>query len=399
MTKKKMFGLLHEPDGTAVERHVRILKVSFGIPNGPDIHVAIKRDGKWSVEIGSYGGERGTARQSHTKDFDTKADAFRYYMASRKGAAQRKYPRKLPYFTFLRMGMDGDYVHDFDAIEQHGAFPNELDVVFLTNEPFDYAYQWWTAAELKCQGDGMNATRRLTEAKTAEEKKLADQAATKGEKYFPIVNGCYTQGCNYCKGDKPVCKPHGRLYFQLVNSPRIGGSCTYDTTGIRSIQQLFSCIQQVKAMTGRGDAEIGTVAGIPLKFVLRPYKTSHNGQPSVQYGVSLEFRAASAVELMRSLHQHSSEFQAAAQLMTQPLQIESGVDEVYDTTLIDPINPPAFDSEDIEAAAMDSEFYGDFEGQDDGDPSEHVAAPPEPQIALPKRKSEMQQPALVGVDN
>lgn len=387
--KRKMYGLLHAPDGTALERHVRILKVGFGIPSGPDVHVLITQDGKWKVEIPKY--ENGKP-VTMAKEFDSRRDAERFYIESRRTAPERKYPRKLPYFTFLRIGMDGNYSHDFDAIEQHGPRPSELDVVFLTNDPLENAFQWWTAAELKCEGDGLCASRRVTEAKTAQDKKLAEEAIAAGLKTFPILAGhCYTGDCPFPKGDKPVCKPHGRLYFQLVNSPRIGGSCTYDTTGMRSISQLFSCIQQIKSMTGNGVAERGSIAGIPLKLVLRPYKTSHNGQPSVQYGVSLEFRAASAIDLMNGLHQHTAAFRQAARI-DQPLaQIEGGEEEVYDPIEVE--SPTAevgnpYQDEAQEAAMLDGEFYGDFDGEDAVVGEE---APVAPSIQEPQRKPKREQ--------
>lgn len=384
--KRRMYGLLHAPDGTALERHVRILKVGFGIPSGPDVHVLIKPDGKWKVEIPKY--EAGKLVLM-AKEYDNRRDAERFYIESRKTAPDRKYPRKLPYFTFLRIGIDGNYSHDFDAIEQHGPIPTELDVVFLTNEPLENAFQWWTAAELKCEGDGLCARRRVTEAKTTEEKKLAAAAIASGDKFFPILAGhCYTGDCPFPKGDKPICKPHARLYFQLVNSPRIGGSCTYDTTGMRSISQLFSCIQQIKSMTGNGFAERGSVAGIPLKLVLRPYKTSHNGQPSVQYGVSLEFRAASAIELMNGLHQHVAAFRHAARIDRPAAQIEAGAEEIYDPIEVEALTGEAVNpyQEAQEAAMLDGEFYGDFDGEDTGE-----ELPIVPSIQEPQRKPKRDQ--------
>jgi hypothetical protein len=273
---------------------------------------------------------------------------------------------------------------DFDAIEQHGAVPNELDVVFLTNDPFEHAYQAWTAANLKCEGDGLNARRRIDWAQNDGERELAARAKAQGLDFFPILGKCFTGGCPFPKPqmvngrEKPAaCKPHGRLYYQLTNSPRIGGTCTYDTTGFRSISQLFSCIEQIKQMTGNGDASRGSIAGIPLKLVLRPYKASHNGQASVQYGVSLEFRATNAIELARLLNQHTADFRVAAQsrqIVASTRQISAPVtlDNPGDGEDVDPseltealaaatYQEEVFPSEEAEAAAMTDEFYGDFD--------------------------------------
>jgi hypothetical protein len=391
-----MYGLLHEPDGRPVDRHVRILKVGIGLPVGPDVHVTMtaKADKPWRIDVGAYDGKKRTGTRSF--EFATKADAMREYPKIRKEAPERVYPNKFPYFTFLRLGIDGKYVHDFDAIEQNGPFPNEIEVVFITENPLQYAYQAWTAAELKCEGDGKNARRRVNWAQGEQQKKEAAIYEARGENFFPILNECFTGGCPFPKGDKPACKPHGRLFFQLTNSPRIGGSCTYDTTGFRSISQLFSCIQQIKAMTGGGDPARGHIAGIPLKLVLRPYKVSHNGQPSVQYGVSLEFRAANAIELARLLNYHSTEFRQAAQIIGTPALIESGAYSVEDVGEVEPIEKSVpqemFPDEATEAAALNAEFYGDFdeEGRIDDDQSDQVK--PE-QFKTPKRRSAGEQAA------
>lgn len=392
LDKTKLFGILHDPaSGQAIQRQVRITKVGFGMPSGPDVHAFIDPKGKWTVEVGVYDGERGK-RRPDVKKFENRTEAEAAYNLARRSAADRKYPRKFNYFVFLKMRSDGNYWHDFDAIEQHGPVPSEIDVVFLANEPFEFGMQWYTKAELKCHGDGENALRRNELAETPDEKKLAQLAVSRGEKFFEIEAGCYSHGCSYAKGqgDKaPLCKPHGRLFFQLLNSPRIGGTCSFDTTGFRSIQQLYSCIQQIKAMTGRGDVSAGMVQGIPLKLVLRPYKTSHNGTPSIQYGVALELRAKTPVELMRLLHGYADEFREAARLgepakqITAPAPVEPE-DEA-------PANP------DADAPAMAAEFYPE-DGPDGPDAEddqpyetgeyEDAEPVPTPEIQMPQRASE-----------
>lgn len=387
--RSKLYGLLHETNGEPVERHVRFLKVGFGVPSGPDIHVILKADPEkpWVIEVGQYEDKKRTGVKSQS--FATKAQAVAAYKDLRKSAPDRRFPRKFPYFTFLRLGIDGNYLHDFDAIEQHGSYPTELDVIFLTESPFDAAFQKWTAAALQCEGDGRNARRRVDFTPTEHDKQAAAEARGAGEKWFPILGGCFTGGCVYPQGDKPECKPHGRLYFQLPNSPRIGGSCSYDTTGKRSISQLFSCIQQIKAMTGAGDPDRGYIAGIPLKLVLRPYKTvSPGGQPSVQYGVSLEARAENAVALARMLNRSTKEFRAAAQL--EPVHRQISAPDIAEGEIVEDVHGSLFPDEVTEANAMDAEFYGEFDGQDDDGFGDNTlaAAPPEPQMNMPRRRSE-----------
>jgi hypothetical protein len=220
--RNKLYGVLHHLDGQAIERHVRVLKVGIGVPIGPDVHTWIDAQSNWCVELGVY--ENGK-RQSQIKRFARCSEGQAFYEEKRKTQAERKAPRKIPYFTFLRMDGRGQFVHDFDAIEQHGPTPTEIDVVFLTEQNFDASFQMWSASRLLCEGDGRNARRRVEIAKTDEEKRLAEEAKKRAERFFPIVEGCFARGCPYARGDKPVCKPHGRLYFQLVHSPRIGGAC------------------------------------------------------------------------------------------------------------------------------------------------------------------------------
>lgn len=396
--KTKMFGLLHAPDGNPIHRQVRILKVGIGVPAGPDIHVWINAADKWCLDVGSYPNGK---RQSNVSQHETMIEARQAYITARKTAPERKYPRKVPYFTFLRMGADGNYVHDFDAIAQHGPVPNEIDIVFLDNNPLDTAFQVWTATELKCEGNGLDARRRNNWASTPEEKQLAAVAEQNGEKFFNIVSGCYTKGCPYPK--EGMCKPHARLYFQLVNSPRIGGTCSYDTTSFRSVPQLFSSIEQIKTVTGRGTPEAGRVAGIPLKLVLRPYKATHNNKSSIQYGVSIEYRASSALELARMLINSADEYHEALQLSTSlPSGDGEATEPVYDgDTLVGEaathpeLSEPTEEEALAEAAAMEAEFFapdsvGEENGWDDPAALEQAAVTPA-QPQMPRRKSEKEK--------
>ena len=406
LDKSKMFGLLDDPlTGARLQRQVRILKVGIGVPSGPDLHIWISpQDGQWCLEVGDY---QGGKRVGKVTKFAEKVEAWKAYVQARKTAPPRKFPRKVPYFTFLRMGSDGNYVHDFEAIEQHGATPSEIDIVFLDNNPLDAAFQMFTQAELKCEGNGIDARRRLSMAATPAEQELAKEAQAAGEKYFPIINGCYTKGCPYPKEGK--CKPHGRLMFQLLNSPRIGGTCSYDTTSYRSIPQLSSGIEQIKAVTGRGIPEHGRVAGIPLKLVLRPYKVSHDGKTSTQFGVSLEFRAENAVELARMLIHSADEYHEALQLgpaLSEGAMQQPSDDELPDISGMLEDETPTEEEETVEAEAMEAEFFGEDVPSEDNPWEDPVAVEngatetaPASTKAMPRRKSEAvkepQQPGLL----
>lgn len=398
--RTKLYGVLHQLNGESIERHFRVLKVGIGVPIGPDVHVWIDAQRQWCIEVGVYANGK---RQSQIKRFANRSEAQTFYDQQRKTQPERKAPRKIPFFTFLRMDGRGQFVHDFDAIEQHGPSPAEIDVVFLTEQNFDASFQMWSASKLLCEGDGRNARRRIEMGTAGEEKRLADGARSRGESFFPILDGCFARGCSFPRGDKPACKPHGRLYFQLVHSPRIGGACQFDTTGYRSIAQLSSSLEQIRSITGRGRAELGTVAGIPLKLVLRPYRAQHQGQSSIQYGVSLEFRAASVVEMARLLDRHTREFrqvQLPAAPATAPDDSGSEASHPNSTFEAEPdgtatetpetedgsddlVEGQTEDAEAEEAAALSAEFYGEFPGQ------QSMWEPPPPEAAaMPRRKSE-----------
>lgn len=405
--RTKLYGVLNQLNGQRIERQVRVLKVGIGVPIGRDVHTWIDAQGQWSVETGVYAQDK---RQSQVKRLRTREEAEAYYDQQRKIAAERKAPRKIPYFTFLRMNGHGEFVHDFEAIEQHGPTPTEIDVVFLTERSFDAAFQMWSSSKLMCEGDGRNACRRIDIATNPEEKRLAAEANQRGEKFFPIVEGCFARGCRYARGEKPQCKPHRRLYFQLVHSPRIGGACQFDTTGYRSIAQISSSLEQIRSVTGRGNPDLGIVAGIPMKLVLRPYRVQHQGQNSIQYGVSLEFRAASVVELARQLGQHRKAFREFAQLPTDSSESDSLATHttVPTPTAVhpeeencmavsngngssDPGEALEGDPERMEAAALSAEFYGEFangNGPDQAANEQSIWDMPNPSVAMPRRRSE-----------
>jgi len=382
--RTKLYGLTHDAvNKRPMVRQVRMLKVGIGFPKGPNIHAFIAPSGEWVIE-------EGDSKPPKRTKFKTMAEAKAFYADRRRSVPERKYPSKFPYFTFLRTGMDGGFVHDFEAIERHGSMPTEIEIVFLTDTPLEQAMEWWTAAEKKCEGNGIDARRRVDLAKTDEEKKLADAARKAGEQYFPIIDGCHMRGCQYSRGDKPPCKPHSRLMFQLAYNPTLGGTAVFDTTGWRSGGNMFSCLHQIRSITGRGDADIGTVAGIPLQMVLRPYRTSHNGQPSTQYGISIQLRASDAQSLVRNVIAKADEFRM---LTGAPMLLEAA-DELGEVI-----------PETIEAKAMEAEFYPEVtedaeydEYPDEDTGIDGVAGPVEPasrpESEAPRRKSEQtEEPA------
>jgi hypothetical protein len=302
-----LFGLTHNPDGSLIIRESKILKVGIGQPKGAALSVWTQRDPSgnlaWKLTRG-YSNDDGPNKKT-TISFATRGEAEAAFAKALPNAPTCKYPRKLPYFSFTRPAMvDGAevFVPDFEAIEAHGPTPTEIDVVMLDDEPFDGAFQMWSSSELRCKGDGVHAMRVVKLATTDEQRALAKLAEDAGLRTYPIENGCATCGCPFAlatmrngKEQPAECKPGADLKFQLAFSLRVGGVAYFHTSGRRSIQQLFSALQRIKSLTG------GRLVGIPLKMVLRPYRTNHNGQAATQYGVSLEFRAASVAALREKI--------------------------------------------------------------------------------------------------
>jgi hypothetical protein len=314
-----MYGLTHTLDGQPIVREPKVLKVGIGCLKGPAIEVFI-REGKWTIRVGYK------KPDIKSYSFESREKAEIAYPAYRKAAPECPYPRKLDYFTFSRQTSDGSLEPDFDAIERGGEKPGSIDVVFFDDAPLEASYSYWSTSELRCKGDGINAERVCSMAATVEEKKLAEAATAAGSKHFPIIGGCYTQGCPYAqemqKGDKIIsapCKPHGDLKFQLAKCLRVGGTAYFHTTGMKSISQLFSCLYRFKTLTGGGDYSRGFLAGIPFQMVLRPFRTKHAGQPGTAYGVSLEFRAETVDALVKNMIEQGMSFRRT---MLMPAQAE-----------------------------------------------------------------------------
>jgi hypothetical protein len=337
---KKLYGVTHDSAGAPRIIEPKTVKVGIGLAKGKAVHSYIDLEGQWVVFSG-YGPNIARER------FDTKAKAQMRYREMKKDAPDRKYPEKLPYFTFLHVAANGDMEPDWDVIESHGPIPTEIDVIFIHDDPFSASYQMWTATERKCEGDGKDALRSISMAATPEEKALASAAERQGERTFPVAT-CWMDGCQYSKPshDRPApCRPMGRLLFQLLNSPRLGGTAVFNTAGYKSISQIFSSIEIFKRATGGGNPDRGFVAGIPLKMVLRPYRIPHQGKLVTQYAVSLEFRAESALALKRSLVEQAVQYRIAG---SEPLKQLEGIS-------IREVATPILDPEEI-PAAMVAEF-------------------------------------------
>lgn len=365
-----IYGLTHDDTGRPITRLAKSVKVGFGYPKGAAVHVFIDRTGEWVVETG-------IGRDAKQHRFQTMPEAQKFYGQARQSAGERKYPAKIPYFTFQRVAANAELYPDWDAIALHGSKPVEVPIVFSDQEPLRQKMEWWTAAELKCEGDGRDARRRCNAAKGPEQQAAAKAAAERGEQWFPIIDGCGHGRCPEATGDKPSCKPHSRLTFILAKAPSLGTVCHYDSTGYRTAVWLASPIEQLRQVTG------GRLAGISMRLKLQAYKTSFAGKPSVQIGATLYMPEADFLELIRRARQQADEF-AARQLDQPTRQIEAP--DAIETTAADERLPEV-----DEAALLTGEFYGpDDEPGDilDVDPNTWVDEEKEPAFDVkPQRKS------------
>lgn len=383
--KVKLYGITHSPSGEPIVRVPRVVKVQIGSAKGPDINVAIGKTGNWLVWCNASDKDNKGPHRIYEGP-DKEAAKWWYDRALTKGTMKapagrkdsagnevkevpipggrvvdRRYPSKLAYFTFGRMKGDGTYEPDWDSIEAHGAYPTELDVVFTDDEGFQAAYQMWTASELKCTGDGLTASRVVSLYTNEEEHAAAAKAHSEGKRTY-TTSKCKLAGCQYAiapdeKRPAP-CKPHGRLQFQLIKNIRLGGVAQFDTTSIRSVSQLFSCVHQFMSFTGNGDPDRGFLAGIPLKLVLRPFKVAPAGQPAgTAYSVSLEFRAESVEALKSRIVAAGTEFRQV--MLANPKESAPAPQHklIESASSIEQASA-------VEAAAMVGEFYDVEPGED-----------------------------------
>jgi hypothetical protein len=223
-----------------------------------------------------------------------------YYRKHKDTAAVSNRPQKLPYFTFVKrkvVEVDGKPTEvlepDFDTIEAHGEVPTEVDIILMAENPWRAEYQMWSATELKCHGDGMEAMRVVSMGGADP---AAAEAKKAGEKYFPLQQ-CFTNGCPYAGKE---CKPNGTLTFQLAKSMRIGATAYFTSTGMVTVKQMFSALEILKLATSRYS---GGLMGLPVKMVLSSFKANHEGKPTIQPCVGLEMRAEDMAALRLKLEE------------------------------------------------------------------------------------------------
>lgn len=347
-----MVGLTHTEDGTPIIKAPKTLKVGIGIPKGRAIRVFIHPSGQWYVMKGEM---KASGLKEAASIFDTRAEAEVFYHAEKNTAPEVTYPRRLPYFTFSKPGITDKggevYEPDFDAIEAAGPVPTSVDIVFSSEDPFNGAYQMWSATELRCKGDGIDAERSVA---FEPNNPAAIQAKAEGKRTFPILGGCWTKGCEYAGKD---CKVGAGLSFHLANLVTPGVTAFFHTTGFRSTRDIFSSLEEIRGLLKMA---IGTgITWTPMTLKLRPYITKpENGKASTQYAARIEMNPVTLKKMQKTLAAltMSTQLQIAAPQFANPEEItEAETDDLP-----------------ISAQAMAAEFYPEVE--DDDTPAPALAA-------------------------
>lgn len=385
MKLPEMYGVTHDETGALTARVPRATKVAIGKPKGKALHVYLSQmtDGGvgWVLEIGA-----GRAIKQRVYKLEDLNLLKKDYQAYRLGedTPMRPAPEKLGYFTFFKEAKDGGQVHDFDAILRHGVKPKEVEIVLTDPQPFDAHYAFWSASELRCRGNGIDAKRSVNFTPTKEDMEAAAAAKANGARFFVIENGCWTRGCPYAKTvqkggrEYKQCGPTASLSMQLLNDIRLGAKAEYTTTGYRTISQLAGGLNELATFTGGGDPANGTVRGIPLVLTMGQFRTNHNGQPGTAFSVWIEFRATSIKAMQAKLTETAEAFgmiqtikpaPAARQIAAPPPveeEEESADDAVAEAEFVDDETMAA------EADGFNAQFVDDGEEIVDGEPADQA---------------------------
>lgn len=245
---------------------------------------------------------------------------------------ERNYPRRLEHFIVaVKTGERGTWQED-KMFTSHlrekycGQAPfRELDIVLLSDEPeeiFRTEFAWRTQTQLICHGDGRDAARRFHAFPAEDQQKIQSDTPLRANDWIEIPGECGQQ-CPYLQ--QRACKPSGDLYFMFPERPVLGSVATLHTSGWESIRRISASLHEIKAAVEQYG---GSLKGLRLKLVARPYKATYvdkeQRKSSVQLGFNLEFREQDHRTLLPALIQRSKEFK---QVVGEVIDIEALPDE------------------------------------------------------------------------
>ena len=157
-------------------------------------------------------------------------------------------------------------------------------------------YQMWSATELRCKGDGINAMRSVLMG--SDKDPGWKEAKESGERYFPIIDGCMQRGCAY--GKRKDCKPGLTINFQPADYPVLGPTAAFHTTGWESCRRTFSSFTVIKNSVEKATGH--DISGLCAFLTMRPYVTHPEGQkPATQFAIHVELPLKAQQSIMSQL--------------------------------------------------------------------------------------------------
>jgi len=192
----------------------------------------------------------------------------------RKNSAGKEYPASLDYFKAT-----GDYAAKF--IEAYPGEPNNIQIVFISNEDWESCYEEWDARdpEGRRAGYGDGETFFLFDPKSNEYEPTQDKS---------IVD-------EYSKKNKLKWKPVLTLHFLIPKIRGVFGVWQFQTSGDKSsISAIRSIYDEIKD-------QAGMVINIPFDLTVRKVTSNKPGSKSVYPVVNLVPNiSAENVEQLRS---------------------------------------------------------------------------------------------------
>lgn len=266
----------------------------------------------------------------------------------------KNYPQRLDHFIVtVKTGAKGGWEEEksFTAYLKNLYCPGdqlfrELDVVLLSDDPeeiFRTEYAWRTQTQLKCHGDGQDASRRLSKMHADDIRELTATGSKPND--WIEIGGC-GKGCPQLE-DK-LCKPSGDLFFMFPERPVLGSVAMLHTSGWESVRRVSASLHEIKMMV---EQHGGSLKGLRLKLVARPYKTSftddkNQRKSSVQLGFNLEFREADHRKLLPALVRQS----LAAKKEMGDIEVEPLPEDEIDAALGSEFHPTAEQQQEQKAA-------------------------------------------------
>ena len=285
--------------------------------------------------------------------------------------------------------------------EVYGDKPTELDIIFPTDDPEQWADPWYRAYSqswgLLCKGDGewANAKWDLA-AKTARPPGVEEGswASGKTESWTHLKIPCLGAECPMQKAKVPRCKAVMNLQF-LLPLVRGIGVWQIDTGSWNSIRNINESVELVKLATG------GRVRGLTLKMRLKPLQVTPAGGEVKTKTVHVLDISMPDITLPELLAQAAALPERALQALPAPTEDEAPDDEELPSDLYAAADPQPAPQPAAQAAAPAA--TAPAPATSEGKPSTPPPEAPEPtqgempgsslEAALEARDSEEPAPA------